>query len=323
VAQRRDEKMLAFLLKRLLLLLPVLLLVSIIAFSLFYLSPGDPAEILLTGPQGPPDPVAVQEFREREGFNAPAVVLYLRWLSKVMHGDLGYSYISGERVLDAVLDSFQPTLRLALISLILSLLISIPLGILSAVKRKSAIDGLGMAISLVGVSVPNFWLAYLLIIFFSLQLDMLPVAGYGEGGDLEHLVLPAITLGISAAAVTSRMMRASMLEALEQDYIIAARARGLPEISVVLRHALRNALLPVITVVSLNFTYLLNGSAVVETVFAWPGIGNLMTHSIYSRDYPVILGCMLFLAMLTLALNLLTDVCYYHLNPRLRHESGN
>lgn len=311
--------MLTFLLRRLLLLLPVLLLVSIISFSLFYLSPGDPAEVLLSGPQGPPDPAAVQEFRQKEGFNDPAAILYLRWLSKVAQGDLGYSYISGEKVLDVVLDSFGPTLRLALISLMISLLISFPLGILSAVKRGSFIDGLGMTISLLGVSVPNFWLAYLLIILFALKLDILPVAGYGQWGDLVHLVLPAITLGISAAAVTSRMIRSSMLEALEQDYIAAARARGLSERSVVLRHALRNALLPVITVVSLNFTYLLNGSAVVETVFAWPGIGNLMTRSIYNRDYPVILGCMLFLAMLILAMNLLTDICYRYINPRLRH----
>jgi peptide/nickel transport system permease protein len=314
--------MLTFLLRRLLLLLPVLLLVSIISFSLFYLSPGDPAEVLLSGPQGPPDPAAVQEFRQKEGFNDPAAVLYLRWLSKVAQGDLGYSYTSGEKVLDAVLDSFGPTLRLALISLLISLLLSTPMGILSAVKRGSVIDGLGMTISLLGVSVPNFWLAYLLIILFALKLDILPVAGYGQGGDLEHLVLPAITLGISAAAVTSRMIRSSMLEVLEQDYITAARARGLSERAVVLRHALRNALLPVITVMSLNFTYLLNGSAVVETIFAWPGIGNLMTSSIYSRDYPVILGCMLFLAMLILALNLLTDICYYYLNPRLRHVAG-
>jgi peptide/nickel transport system permease protein len=300
-----------------------LLLVSIIAFSLFYLSPGDPAEILLTGPQGPPDPSAVSEFREKEGFNDPAAILYLRWLSKVVQGDLGYSYVSGGKVLDAVLSSFRPTLRLALISLMISLMISFPLGILSAVKRGSAIDGLGMTISLLGVSVPNFWLAYLLIIFFALKLDILPVAGYGQDGDLKHLILPAITLGISAAAITSRMIRSSMLEALDQDYIVAARARGLSERSVVLRHVLRNVLLPVITVVSLNFTYLLNGSAVVETVFAWPGIGNLMTRCIFCRDYPLILGCMLFLAILTLALNLLTDICYYYLNPRMRHEAGN
>ncbi len=312
--------MLTFILRRLLLLLPVLLLVSIISFTLFYLSPGDPAEVLLTGPQGPPDPAAVLEFRQKEGFNDPAAIQYLKWLSIVAQGDLGYSYISGEKVLDVVLDSFGPTLRLALISLLISLLISIPLGILSAVRRGSAIDGLGMTMSLLGVSVPNFWLAYLLIILFALKLDILPVAGYGQG-DLEHLVLPAITLGISAA-VTSRMIRTSMLEALEQDYITAARARGLSERSMVLRHALRNALLPVITVVSLNFTYLLNGSAVVETVFAWPGIGNLMTRSIYSRDYPVILGCMLFLAFLILAMNLLTDIVYYYLNPRLRHVAG-
>lgn len=303
-------------------MLPVLLLVSLIAFSLFYLSPGDPAEILLTGPQGPPDPAAVQEFREREGFNDPAAVLYLRWLSKVAQGDLGYSYVSGGRVSDAVCNSFRPTLHLALVGLLISLLISFPLGILSAVKRGSAIDSLAMTVSLLGVSVPNFWLAYLLIILFSLKLDILPVAGYGDGGDIEHLILPAVTLGISAAAVTCRMIRSSMLEALEQDYITAARARGLSERSVVLRHALRNVLLPVITVVSLNFTYLLNGSAVVETVFAWPGIGSLMTRCIFSRDYPMILGCMMFLALITLSLNLLTDICYYYLNPRIRHETG-
>jgi peptide/nickel transport system permease protein len=179
-----------------------------------------------------------------------------------------------------------------------------------------------MALALLGVSVPSFWLAYLLIILLALQLDLLPVAGYGQNGDLQHMILPAVTLGASAAAVTSRMMRSSMLEALQQDYITAARARGLSERSVVLRHALRNALLPVITVIGLNFTYLLNGSAVVETVFAWPGIGNLMTDSIYDRDYPMILGCMLFLAMLFLALNLMVDICYYYINPRTRHESG-
>ncbi|HPT36865.1 MAG TPA: ABC transporter permease [Methanothrix sp.] len=314
--------MLKFLFRRIILLLPVLLLVSMISFSLFYLSPGDPAEVLLTGPQGPPDPKAVQEFREREGFNDPAGVLYLRWLGRVMHGDLGYSFVSGERVSDAVRDSFQPTLRLAVVSLLISIIISIPIGIISAVKRGSAIDNIGMTISLLGVSIPNFWLAYLLIILFALHLDILPVAGYGQGGDIEHLILPALTLGISAAAVTGRMMRTSMLEVLEQDYILAVRARGLPEWSVVLKHALRNALLPVVTMISLNFTYLLNGSAVIETVFAWPGIGSLMTQSIYSRDYPVILGCMLFLSMLTISLNLLTDIIYRYLNPRLEHEAG-
>ena len=314
--------MLAFILKRIILLLPVLLLVSIISFTLFYLSPGDPAEILLTGPQGPPDPAAVQEFRDRAGFNDPAYVQYLRWLIKACSGDLGYSYTFGERVSDAVLHSFVPTLKLSLVSLIISLLVSIPLGILSAVRKGSLIDGLGMALALLGVSVPSFWLAYLLIILLALQLDLLPVAGYGQNGDLQHMILPAVTLGASAAAVTSRMMRSSMLEALQQDYITAARARGLSERSVVLRHALRNALLPVITVIGLNFTYLLNGSAVVETVFAWPGIGNLMTDSIYDRDYPMILGCMLFLAMLFLALNLMVDICYYYINPRTRHESG-
>ncbi|MDM7940542.1 MAG: ABC transporter permease [Methanothrix sp.] len=313
--------MLSFILRRLLLLIPVLLLVSIISFSLFCLAPGDPAEILLTGPMGTADPATVQEFRHKAGFDDPPQIQYLRWLSRAVRGDLGYSYITGERVLDEILHSFRSTLSLALASLVISFMISIPLGILSAVRRDSIFDCLGMALALLGVSVPNFWLAYLLIIAFALRLDILPVAGYGLNGDFEHLILPAVTLGISAAAVTSRVMRASMLEALSQDYILAARARGLHERSVVLGHALRNALLPVITVMGLNFTYLLNGSPVVETIFAWPGIGNLMTYSIYDRDYPVILGCMLFLAVLFLALNLLVDICYYYLNPRLKHEA--
>ncbi|OPY50812.1 MAG: nickel transporter permease NikB [Methanosaeta sp. PtaU1.Bin060] len=310
--------MLAFLIRRILLLLPVLFLVSAISFTLFYLAPGDPAELLLTGPQGPPDPAAVQELRQKAGFDDPPQIQYIRWLNKAIRGDLGYSFITGDKVLDDVRDSFRSTLKLALASLVISFLISIPLGILSAVKRNSAIDNLAMTLSLLGVSVPNFWLAYLLIIFFAIQLDVLPVAGYGESGDLEHMVLPAVTLGLSAAAVTSRMMRSCMLEVLSQDYILAARAKGLPNWSVVLKHALPNALLPVITVMGLNFTYLLNGSAVVETVFAWPGIGNLMIHSIYDRDYPVIMGSLLFLATLFLILNLLIDVFYYYLNPRMR-----
>ncbi|MDM7934420.1 MAG: ABC transporter permease, partial [Methanothrix sp.] len=211
----------------------------------------------------------------------------------------------------------------SLSSLAVSLLISLPLGTISAVRRGTCLDSLGMAIAMLGISVPNFWLAYLLIMLFSLHLDLLPVAGFGSGGDLEHTLLPALTLGLAASAVTNRVVRASMVEALSQDYTMAAIARGLPRRSVVLRHAMRNALLPIITVIGLNFSYLINGSAVVEAIFAWPGMGNLMVRSIYDRDYPLILGCMLFVALLMLILNLAVDLCCYYLNPRLRYAREN
>ncbi|MFB3763882.1 MAG: nickel ABC transporter permease [Methanotrichaceae archaeon] len=309
-----------FILRRMILLFPVLLIVSFISFSLIYLAPGDPAEILLTSPQGGVDQKAVEEFRLKMGMDQPLYIQYIKWLSRAVRGDLGYSYMTDQDVFGEILESFSPTLRLAVASLIISLVLALPLGILSALNRKSIIDYLGMAMALIGVSIPNFWMAYLLLLLFSVSLGLLPVAGFGSNGDIEHLILPAFTLGISAAAVTSRMIRSSMLEVMSQDYITAARARGLPETVIVMRHALKNAFIPVITVIGLNIGHLLNGSVVVETIFAWPGIGRLMVESIYDRDYPMIQGCILFVALIFLSVNLVVDIAYHYLNPRIKYE---
>lgn len=301
-------------------LVPVLLIVSFMSFSLIYLAPGDPAEILMTSPQGGVDQKAVEEFRLKMGLDQPLYIQYLKWLNRAVRGDLGYSYMTGQDVFGEILESFGPTLELAIASLIISIALALPLGILSALNRKSIIDYIGMLMALIGVSIPNFWLAYLLLLLFSVSLGWLPVAGFGSNGDIEHLILPAFTLGISAAAVTSRMIRSSMLEVMSQDYITAARARGLSESVIVMRHALKNAFIPVITVIGLNIGHLLNGSVVVETIFAWPGIGRLMVWSIYDRDYPMIQGCILFVALIFLTVNLIVDITYHYLNPRIKYE---
>jgi len=240
-------------------------------------------------------------------------------LESILHGNLGYSYLSKRPVIETILSSFHATLKLAIVSLIISLMISIPLGIISAIKQYSAIDNISMAGALLGVSMPNFWQGLLLILLFAVTLGWLPVAGYGDHGDLEHIILPAITLGTSSAAITTRLMRSTMLETINQDYIQAARAKGLSERVVIGKHALKNALIPVVTMIGLNFGYLLDGSVVVETIFAWPGIGLLMVESIYLRDYPMIQGCILFVAIIFIFVNLMVDILYTYLDPRIRY----
>nr|CBH39797.1 ABC transporter, permease protein [uncultured archaeon] len=313
--------MLNYIIKRLILLIPILFLVTLISFSLLFIIPGDPAETILTGPGGGADPKAVEAFRIKMGLDKPVYIQYFTWLESVLHGNLGYSYQSKRPVIDTILPRFHATLKLAIVSLIISLLISIPLGIISAIKQYSAIDNVSMVGALLGVSMPNFWQGLLLILLFAITLGWLPVAGYGDHGDLEHIILPAITLGTSSAAITTRLMRSTMLETINQDYIQAARAKGLSERVVIGKHALKNALIPVVTMIGLNFAYLLDGSVVVETIFAWPGIGLLMVESIYMRDYPMIQGCILFVAIIFIFVNLMVDILYTYLDPRIRYET--
>ena len=312
--------MLGYIFKRVLLIIPALLFVSMVSFSMAYLAPGDPAEILLMSPEGSPSPEAIDAFRVRMGLDQPIHIQYLRWLEKVLHGDLGYSFMSERPVADAITNSFKATLKLSLVSMIVSIVVSIPLGILAAIKHNTIIDDLCRLGALIGVSIPNFWQAFLLILLFSVHLDWLPVAGYG-GGDIEHMILPAITLGTSSAAVTTRLMRSSLLEALSQDYIITARAKGLPERIVIGKHAIKNALIPVVTILGLNLGFLLNGAVVTEWVFGWPGIGDLVVDSIYQRDVTMIQGSILFIAVIFVTLNLLVDISYTYLDPRIRYES--
>jgi len=303
------------------LIVPALLFVSVISFSMVFIAPGDPAEIILTSPEGTPSPEVVEAYRIRMGFDQPIYVQYLRWLNNMLHGDFGYSYMSEKPVADAVINSFKATLKLSFVSMVISILVSLPLGILAAIKHNTIIDDLCRLGALIGVSIPNFWQAFLLIMLFSIYLDWLPVAGYGDGGDLQHMILPAITLGTSSAAVTARLMRSSMLEALGQDYIMTARAKGLPERVVIGKHALKNALIPVVTMLGLNLGFLLNGAVITEWIFGWPGIGGLVVNSIYQRDYTMIQGAIIFIAIIFVTLNLIVDLSYTYLNPRIRYDA--
>jgi len=311
-----------FMTRRLLLLFPVLLLISMISFSIIYISPGDTAENALMNPGGGVDQKAVEEFRVKTGLDEPVYIQYINWMSKILHGDLGQSYMTGEAVSEAIFRCFKVTLKLAIISMLVSLIIAIPLGIFSALKKGTITDDACRLLALAGVSMPNFWQAYLLIIVFALTLKVLPSSGYGDGS-LAYILLPAITLGTGYAAVTMRLMRASMLDVLQQDYIRAARAKGVPEYMIILKHALKNSLMPVVTVAGLNFGYLLNGSVIVETIFSWPGIGNLIVSSILSKDYPMIQGCVLFIAVIFVLVNFAVDISYSFINPKIRYETKN
>lgn len=300
-------------------MLVIMLGVTLLTFSMMHLAPGDPAEQIAIARYGIEElsQETIEWIRHQEGLDAPVYVQYAKWLNHVIHGDLGRSLITGEPVLDEIIARFPATLQLALASMIISLLIAIPIGILSAVKQNSAIDYLGMTGALLGVSMPNFWLALLLILLFSVHLGWLPVCGRGG---IEHLILPALTLGTGMTAITTRLTRSSMLEVLGQNYIRTARAKGLAEGLVIGKHAIKNAMIPVVTVAGLQFAFLLEGAVIAETIFAWPGIGRLLVDSIFNRDFAVIQGCALFIAVIFVLVNLLVDISYAYLDPRIRYE---
>ncbi len=311
--------MAGFIVKRLMLLMPVLFLISVVSFSIVWITPGDPAVNALTSPAGIADEQSVNEYRARMGLDQPIIVQYVKWLERVLNFDLGYSYMTSQPVSMTIYRCFLNTLKLALFSMAISLAISIPIGIVSAIRHGTAVDGVSRLLALIGVSMPNFWQAYLFIILFSLTLKLLPTSGYGDGGDLYHMVLPALTLGTGYAAVTMRLMRSSMIEVLGQEYIKAAKAKGLRQTAIIARHALKNSLLPVITVAGLNFGYLLNGSVIVESIFGWPGLGNLFVSSVLMKDYPMVQGCILFVALVYVTVNLIVDISYMFVNPRIRY----
>lgn len=311
--------MLKYIARRLLLTIVVVLGVTMLTFSIMHLAPGDPAEMVAIARYGMEDLTQedIEQIRKAEGLDAPVYVQYARWLNHVVRGDFGRSLITGELVLEEILIRFPATLKLALAAMTVSLLIAIPLGIVSAVKQYSLTDYLSMTGALIGVCMPNFWLGLLLILLFSVYLGLFPVCGYGG---LKHMVLPALTLGSGMAAITTRLTRSSMLEVLKQDYITTARAKGLSEKSIITRHALKNAFIPVITVIGLQFGHLLEGTVIIETVFAWPGIGKLLVDSIFARDFALIQGCVLFFAVVFVIVNLLVDISYVYLDPKIRYE---
>lgn len=310
--------MLKYILKRLLLVFVVVLGVTVVTFSAMQSAPGDPAEMIAVARYG--EDLTQEEIewvRVTEGLDAPVYIQYLRWLGHVLRLDLGKSLITYEDVLEEILTRFPATLVLATSSLILSLLIAVPTGIISAVRRNTIVDNACMTGALLGVSMPNFWLGLLLIWLFALSLGLLPSFGYGG---IKHLILPTITLGTSMAAITTRLTRSSMLDVLNQDYIVTAKAKGLDERTILLKHALKNAMLPVITFVGLQLGFLLGGAVIVETIFAWPGIGRLLVDSIYARDFALVQGCVLFIAVIFALANLAVDILYAYLDPRIRYE---
>jgi ABC-type dipeptide/oligopeptide/nickel transport system permease component len=303
-----------YLLRRLLLTIPVLIGVATLVFSLIHLVPGDPAQSML-GDSAPPEDVA--RLRQSLGLDRPLFEQYRTFLGGVVRGDLGKSFRYGTPVTTEIRSRLGRTLQLALAAMAVAILFAIPLGIIAAVWRGTWIDHTAMTISLVGISMPNFWLGPLLAILFAVVLGWLPVAGSGTAA---HLVLPAITLGAALSAILARMTRASLLEELRELYVLSARARGVSRARAVLRHAFRNSLIPVVTIIGLQFGAVLTGTIITETIFAWPGVGRLLIQSINFRDYPLIQGCILFISFTYVMMNLITDLTYGLLDPRIRLE---
>lgn len=298
--------------RRLVMLFSVLLGVVTLVFFLIHMIPGDPVDIMLGENALAADKAAM---RRDLGLDRPLHVQYFGYLAGVVRGDLGTSLLNRQPVLTEILHRFPASVELMAGAMFIALLISVPMGILAAMKPRSLLDAVAMLISFLGAAIPSFWLGPLLILLFAIHLDWLPV---NERGGLEHLVLPALTLGTSLAAILSRMIRSSLLEVLGEDYIRTARAKGLGERTVVLKHALRNALIPVITIVGLQVGVLLSGAIITEAIFDWPGLGTLLLQSIHNRNYPLVQGCILFISTVYVIVNLLTDIAYGWADPRVR-----
>jgi len=334
--------MLRFVLRRLALIIPTFIGVTLLAFALIHLIPGDPVENV-SGERGM-DPARRARLLHEFGLDRPLPVQYASYVAQVLHGDLGSSLTTHDSVAGEFKTLFPATIELALFALLFALVVGLPAGVLAAVKRNTVADYAVMGVSLTGYSMPIFWWALLLILFFSVQLGWTPVSGRiavqydipavtgfmlidtlraGDPGAfrsaLSHLILPTIVLGTIPLAVIARMTRSAMLEVLREDYVRAARAKGLPRWRVIVVHALRNALIPVVTVVGLQVGLLLSGAILTETIFSWPGVGNWLIHGVQSRDYPVVQGGILLIAAIVIAVNLVVDMLYGVVNPRIRH----
>jgi peptide/nickel transport system permease protein len=302
--------------------IPALFIVVTLIFILTHIVPGDPVGVML-GPFA--DQVRIEETRQRMGLDRPILVQYVDWLSHAVRGDFGDSFFLGRPVAQAISEAFPVTLSLAILSILLTILLAVPLGIISALKRNSLTSNATMAFSVLGISIPDFWLGFLLIMLFAVNLGWLPTFGYRPLSDgfltwLRYMALPVITVSLSQMALVTRMTRAGMLEVLDKDYIRTARAKGLPWSRVVLVHALRNALISILTVIGLSFAIVLGGALIVETVFALPGMGRLIVSAATRRDYPVIQGVVVYLALIYMLVNLFVDIAYGWVNPRIRYD---
>lgn len=305
---------LRFIARRLALTIPVLLGVATLVFSLIHFIPGDPVQAMLGDAASPAD---VAEMRTRLGLDRPLLEQYGRFLQGVVKGDLGRSMRTNEPVTDTIVERMPATFELALAAMLVAIGIALPLGIAAAVWRGTAVDHGATTLSLLGISIPNFWLGPLLALLFAVELGWLPVSGRGTWA---HLILPAISLGAALSAILARMTRATLLEELREQYVQAARARGVSRTRAVLRHAFRNSLIPVVTLLGLQFGAVLTGAVITETIFSWPGIGRLLIQSIGFRDYPLVQGCILLIAVTYVGVNLLTDLVYGVIDPRIRYE---
>ncbi|MDK2879339.1 MAG: peptide/nickel transport system permease protein [Thermoanaerobacteraceae bacterium] len=306
--------MLRYFIKRLLLMIPVILGMTIIVFLILHLSPGDPVD-LIVGPNVTPEVYA--SIRQKYGLDQPLIVQYIKFLSNVARGDLGTSILQQRPVSELILQRFPITLELGLTGLVLSFLIAIPVGVSAAVKRNTIVDYSCMTGAMLGMSLPTFWFGLLLLYFFAYKLRWFPISGYGTW---RHLVLPGFAIGLTDAAITARMVRSSMLEVLRQDYIRTARSKGLAEMVVTYQHALKNAMIPIITLLGLRVGWIIGGSVMLEIVFSRPGLGRLMVDSILARDYPVVQGAMIVLTTSIILGNILADLLYAVFDPRIRYN---
>jgi len=312
-----------YIINRIFISIPLLFLVTVLVFSLIHLIPGDPIDYLFA------DEVLTPEIRaahqESLGLDKSLPTQYFLWLSRVLRGDLGMSIQMGRPTLDLILERLPATLLLSLSATVIALLIALPAGIIAAVRRRTFYDYAFMGLALLGSALPQFWLGILLILVFSLLLGLLPSSGYASPltaplGSLQYLALPSLTLGAGMAAIIARMTRAAMLEELGKEYVQTARAKGLPEGLVIFKHTLRNALVPIVTVIGVQFGRLLGGTVIVEYIFSWPGVGSLVVEAIYSRDYPMVQALILTFALIFLSVNFLVDVLYKYVNPRITLE---
>jgi len=306
-------------LRRLLVSIPLLLFVSIVVFLLMELTPGDPA-VLMLGQDATPGSIA--ELRKQFGLDLPLPQQYLLFLGNLLHGDLGRSFVTHLSVGGELARTWPATFELSVAAMLIALIVGLPLGIVTAVRRGGVFDQITRVTVLMTVSMPIFWSGLLLIYYFSVQLGWLPTSGRGDGtvsSELLHLVLPAVSLSTFSLAVIVRLMRSSMLDVLGEDYMRTARSKGLRTSTVIVRHGMKNALIPVVTVAGLQFGQLLAGAALTETVFNWPGVGRLVVTAVFSRDYPMIRGAILLIAATFIFVNLLVDLVYAFLDPRIRY----
>ena len=312
-----------YLFRRLLYFVPVVFLVTVVVFLITMMLPGDPAMAFL-GEANIHDKVAYEAMRKELGLDRPIPMQYVIWLGRALKGDLGRSVRTHEAVLDALIARLPVTIELAAVALVIALVIAIPVGIVSATRPNTKVDSVATVMAVSGVALPEFFVGILLIYLFAVWLRWLPPSGYvplsvGTWPNLKSIILPALSLGLALNAVTMRQVRASLIEVLQEEYVTVARAKGLPENEVIRVHALKNAMIPVITVIGLQIGRLFGGTVVVETIFAFPGMGRLAADSIFFRDFPVLQGVVLVMALAVLACNLLTDLLYAYVDPRIRY----